>query len=110
MSKYCNKDCKEVGPVCDFCRLYNFNPGLGGVYTDRGYCVVKEQFMQPEDGCSEFICMNYKMLSDHERSRKIHFLDKKYEQECIRKQTRRGRKSSVANAKSRVRNMRKRNK
>ena len=105
--KKCNPECE---PICDFCRFHNFNPGLGGCYTGKGYCILKEKPMEPEDYCNEFICMNYKMLSDHERSCKIRFLDKKYENECIRKQTRRGRKSSVANAKSRVRNMRKRNK
>ena len=84
--KKCNKQCFDL---CDFCRFYNFNPGFGGVYTDKGYCVLKEQHMQPEDGCDDFICVNYKTLSRNETSRKIEFLDKKYKRECARNQERR---------------------
>ncbi len=58
--KYCNKECKEVGPICDFCRFYNFNSDKYGIYIGKGYCVRLENRKEPEDGCKYFICMNYK--------------------------------------------------
>lgn len=83
--KKCGKECF---PICDYCRFYNFNPGQGGCYMGKGYCVLNEKNMDPSDGCKKFICFSYKMLSEHERSKKIRFVDKKYEKQCIKKQRR----------------------
>lgn len=68
--KRCNDVCF---PICDFCRYYNFNPGKGGVYLGKGYCVLYEENREPDDECKYFICINYKMISDHTNSRKIVF-------------------------------------
>ena len=64
MSKFCNKECKEVGPICDFCRLYNFNSDISGVYVGQGYCTFEDKRREPEDGCPYFICMNYKVTPE----------------------------------------------
>lgn len=67
--KFCNKECREVGPICDFCRFYNFNSDIYGAYINKGYCVLQDKRMEPEDGCKWFICMNYKKLKsdlDHD--------------------------------------------
>ena len=67
--KFCNKECKEVGPICDFCRFYNFNSDIDGAYIDKGYCTLFNERKEPEDGCKWFICVNYKKLEsslDHD--------------------------------------------
>ena len=62
MAKFCNKECKEVGPICDFCRFYNFNADKYGVYLNKGYCTKLEKRKEPEDGCKHFICFHYKLI------------------------------------------------
>ena len=62
MSKFCNRECKDDGSVCDFCRFYNFNSNVDGAYIGKGYCTWWEHSREPEDGCNEFICMNYKVI------------------------------------------------
>jgi hypothetical protein len=81
--KKCGKECY---PLCDFCRFYNFNPGLSGCYMGKGFCIFHNKPMEPEDDCEDFICENYKRLSSHKSSVGIMFLDKKYEKHCIKKQ------------------------
>jgi len=56
MSKYCSKECEEVGPVCDFCIYYNFNANKNGAYTGHGYCKKLKIHREPYEGCNEFVC------------------------------------------------------
>jgi len=72
MSKFCSKGCKDIGEICDFCRLYNFNSDINGVYIGKGYCTYWEHPREPEDGCKEFICRSYKTIkSAIDREKKI---------------------------------------
>lgn len=70
--KYCNKECEDIGPICDFCAQYNFNGvDMYGVdvkgrqrvlkracYTHKGYCKLDFARKDPEEGCEKFICRN----------------------------------------------------
>lgn len=76
MSKCCDDECK---PICDFCRYYNFNPGIGGVYTGDGYCVFHEIIKEPCDFCDDYICEWYKKKSRHSTSKEIIFINEKKE-------------------------------
>ena len=63
--KKCSEDCP---PICDFCRMYNFNPktidGEKGIYVYHGYCVWHEERRDPDDECDDFICSHYKKEDD----------------------------------------------
>ncbi len=58
MAKYCSFDCAFTGPVCDFCKHYNFNGDSLGRYTGEGYCKLTMKQMDPEQGsnCNDFYC------------------------------------------------------
>ena len=60
MAKYCNKECEEVGVVCDFCIHFDFNADDKENYTEDGYCNYHKEKKDPSEGCSEFVCFNIK--------------------------------------------------
>ena len=64
MAKFCNNECKKMGPICDFCEHYDFN-GIGknnACYNDNGMCRELKIRKDPEDGrgCQLFECFNCK--------------------------------------------------
>ncbi len=63
--KYCSKECEKIGPVCDFCKYYNYNGEdlyrdgktyKGAIYTGEGWCDYWKDWKDPSDGCEKFIC------------------------------------------------------
>ncbi len=56
MAKYCSKECKELGAVCDFCKYYDFNADSSGCYVGKGYCNYHKVKQNPEAGCNDFVC------------------------------------------------------
>ena len=56
MAQYCSDECKDIGPVCDFCRHYDFNGDGNGAYTGDGRCNLHGEYHDPWFGCEDFIC------------------------------------------------------
>lgn len=60
-------DCDPfIGPVCDFCRHYNFNGNETGAYTGDGFCCLRQKPMEPEGGCDQFHCNGVILEADHD--------------------------------------------
>lgn len=57
MATYCGKECKESGPICDFCAHYDFNGDREGRYTGAGHCRFHDEQHDPEEGCEDFKCI-----------------------------------------------------
>ena len=70
MAKYCSKECKEIGVICDFCKYYDYNGedlienGItfpGAIYVGKGYCNYHKIKQNPEAGCNNYICCSYNL-------------------------------------------------
>lgn len=54
--KLCPKCEPEVGPVCDFCKHFDFNGDATGAYTGDGWCRLHKEPRDPASGCDDFHC------------------------------------------------------
>ena len=53
---YCGPNCEETGPICDFCKHYDFNGDATGAYTGDGFCNLHKRESDPIDACDDFFC------------------------------------------------------
>lgn len=60
MKRYCSEECKKIGPMCDFCKFYDFNGDKYGFYIERGYCRFHKKAKEPFEGCKDFVCFRIK--------------------------------------------------
>ncbi|MEK4122021.1 hypothetical protein [Lysinibacillus sp. FSL K6-0102] len=58
MAKYCDKECEELGGICDFCIHYqDENEGTDKGFAGEGKCLMKNEVVVAHDGCDDdFYC------------------------------------------------------
>lgn len=58
MGTYCDKECEEMGGICDFCIFYkDENEGTEKGFAGEGICTKKGLEVVAHDGCDDdFYC------------------------------------------------------
>ena len=56
MAKYCGKECKQLGGICDFCEYYDYNGDKDGCYIGKGYWGLHKKQIDPHYECNDFVC------------------------------------------------------
>lgn len=65
MNRYCNKECEEVGAVCDFCIHFLLYKNKDGINIDgSGWCGLKRKEVDIGDGCKDNFYCEIQWLED----------------------------------------------
>lgn len=54
MAAYCDKECEEIGGICDFCIHYrDENEGTDKGFAGEGMCLKKNEVVEAHFGCED---------------------------------------------------------
>lgn len=54
MAKYCDKECEEMGSLCDYCIYYKDDlEGVEGKFAGEGLCIKKDIRVDAYDSCAD---------------------------------------------------------